>query len=168
MEYSIKCDRCGLPVEHTCNANFKEALLRLLTWVPEGGVTTSNAIKEAMQEEDKKQGDEGNFEEHPFFGSQAWSYLLFYKEEARTFHALLHNVMREAGISPHKLEQEAYQIHKARLDEAEESRWRRRLAVVRRSEHEVIVCTKCCKTTYLVNDKFGACDNPECRANEEK
>ena len=109
MSYEIKCKRCECEVTHICNEDFKKALIRLLSWVPEGGVTGDPRIKKAMKEFDKETCSEeiASFEDYPFFGSQAWSYLLFYKEEARTFHALLNNVIRAAGLDPHSITMEA-------------------------------------------------------------
>lgn len=110
MSYKISCRRCDLPVEHVCDDDFKEALTQLLTWVPTP-CWASKEIAEAFRDERKRQGDEGafdddyNFEHYPFYGSQAWTYLIWHKEDARTFHALLNNLMRAAGIDPHGMDQ---------------------------------------------------------------
>jgi len=107
-DFEIKCGRCKLPVEHICNEEFKEALKSLLTWVPEG-MWSSGAMEAAFKKESKKQGDEHDFQKFPFFGSQAWTYLMWYKEDARSFHAVLHNLIRAAGIDPHEF---MVQLHK--------------------------------------------------------
>jgi hypothetical protein len=101
--YTITCDRCKLPIQHICNEEFKEALTSLLTWVPEGAWSSPQMAK-AFTAESKRQGNEHQFDKYPFYGSQAWTYLIWHKEDARTFHALLNNLIRAIGIDPHELE----------------------------------------------------------------
>lgn len=134
-DYEIKCSKCNLPVTHICDENFKKTLKRLLTWVPEG-MWSSGEMHEAFKAESKKQGDEYNFEEKPFFGSQAWTYLIWYKEDARSFHAILNNMIRAAGIDPYQLEQELYQERLAKEKEEREEQERRQRAIEARRQRQ--------------------------------
>lgn len=101
----IKCATCGKTIVHQCHDDFREALKSLMAWVPE------YAHPEAVAGIRKAGVDEGwltqgeVFENQPFFGSQAWSYAMFGKDNARTFHALLNNVMRAGGVWPYDLEE---------------------------------------------------------------
>jgi len=104
MSYEIKCTKCNSILTHDCNADVKKALLRLLTWVPEGGASAHLHLKELLKQ------IEPDIEEAPFFGSQAWSYTLFHKEEARTFHALINNLIRALGYEPYALAREAMEF----------------------------------------------------------
>lgn len=106
-EFTITCDRCKQPVGHVCNETFAEALMDLLTWVPEHGVTASEELSAAFKAASKSQLDECDFTKMPFFGSQVWSYLIWYKDEARTFHGLLAGLIQAAGLDPHKVRLEA-------------------------------------------------------------
>lgn len=55
----------------------------------------------------EEDGEEYPLEEQPFFGSQAWSYPLFgSKDSARSFHALIHNLIRATGMDPHSVQME--------------------------------------------------------------
>lgn len=114
-EFSIKCEHCKAEVVHVCDAQLVEAILHLFKWVPEGGITGEHApraalVKAAQKNDEMYHGDASipPMEEMPFFGSQSWSYLLFCKDSARTFHALLRNVIQAAGLDPHALETRAW------------------------------------------------------------
>ena len=109
----IRCRDCNSAVEHICEDGFREALIRLLTWIPEWGASGSPEMAAAFTEADvaQREGDDPlSFEDLPFFGSQAWSYLIFHKEQARTFHALLNNLIRAAGLDPHQLDRDAWDL----------------------------------------------------------
>jgi len=97
-----------MPVEHVCDKTFKEALTKLLQWVPER-CWSSKQMEDAFKRESKDQGDTYDFQEQPFFGSQAWTYLIWNKEDARSFHAYFHNLVRAAGIDPYELMKELQQ-----------------------------------------------------------
>lgn len=112
MSYEIRCMKCQSPVEHVCGTDFRRAVMELLTWVPEGGLSSTwldgearEAVIKAAQQRD---GEDEDFQIMPFFGSQSWSYLLFHKDAARTFHALLNNVLRNAGLDAHQIGQDAW------------------------------------------------------------
>jgi hypothetical protein len=69
-EFNITCSRCEAVVTHTCDADFKKAVVDLLSWVP-GSFWSSEDMAEAFRAESERQGDTYDFEERPFFGSQA-------------------------------------------------------------------------------------------------
>ena len=115
----VTCGDCNQPITHECDADVKETLERLLSWVPTPA-WASKEIAAAFEHESKAQGDEHDFMQEPFFGSQSWSYLIFHKEDARTFHALIHNLIRAMGIDPHELETQLYRAReKVKAEEAE-------------------------------------------------
>jgi hypothetical protein len=115
----VICEDCDQPIKHECNADVKETLERLLSWVPEPA-WASGRMEKAFHDESKAQDDEHDFREEPFFGSQGWSYLIFHKEDARIFHALIHNLIRAIGIDPHELEMQLYRAReKVKSEEAE-------------------------------------------------
>lgn len=120
-EFTITCGRCKAPVSHVCGETFQAALMSLLTWVP-GGYFASEEIAAAFKAESERQQDDYDFAEHPFFGSQAWTYLIWRKEDARTFHALLNNVMRASGIDPYEMGNIASKKAHDRLVEEHQSR----------------------------------------------
>lgn len=130
-DYEIKCGRCKLPVTHVCNEDFREALLHFLSWVPEG-MWASEQMAEAFEKESKSQGDEDDFSKHPFFGSQAWSYLIWYKEDARSFHGVIDNMIRAAGFDPYQIRNELYQKRQKEEQERKEMEERRQKAIERR------------------------------------
>jgi hypothetical protein len=105
--YKIECEDCHQPITHMCDENFKEALIRFLSWVPEG-MWSSEQMAEAFAKESKDQGDEYDFSKSPFFGSQAWSYLIWYKEDARSFHGVIDNMIRAAGLDPYQIKSDLY------------------------------------------------------------
>jgi len=119
----VICPDCGDTVQHTCHSGLAQALRELLTWAPERGFATDKlekALVEAGVEHgwiEKGKGKEylAEHRESPFFGSQAWSYPLFgSKDTARSFHALIHQVVRAAGMDPHGIEQEIRREQQAR------------------------------------------------------
>jgi len=119
----VICPDCGDVVEHRCHSNIRRAVENLLKWVPDHGLAT-DALEKALVKAAKETGwnsDIENMKKAPFFGSQAWSYPLFgSKDTARTFHALIHNLVRAVGLDPdeieQKIEQEATAREKAEAD----------------------------------------------------
>jgi len=126
MSYKITCTECGQPISHECNEDFKKALFRLLTWVPEGA-WSSPEMYEAFKAESARQQDDYEFDKYPFFGSQAWTYLIWHKEDARTFHALLNNLMRAAGIDPNGMSEQVHLEIQRMEQEREEAKKRAEL-----------------------------------------
>ena len=94
-DLKLTCTRCNETVEHKCRTDLREALQKLLDWVPEGGYHP-----EVFEAVERQPGFEAVDLSYPFFGSQSWSYNLMAKSDARTFHALLHNVCLAAGMDP--------------------------------------------------------------------
>lgn len=108
MDIEIKCTRCNEKIHHLCNEDLGDAIIRLLRWVPESAHSEVLAgIRAAGVKHGWLQPDE-NFSEQPFFGSQSWSYAMFGKEEARTFHALINNVIRATGRDPNDMVVKAF------------------------------------------------------------
>lgn len=135
-EVEIKCTRCGATVAHKCEADLKEAFIRLLTWIPAcNGFADKDLDRQFLLsgtasgwiQEDVP--PESPFKD-PFFGSDTWAYVFFDKEEGRTFKALLNELMRAAGYDPHALRDEAWKIVLSAREEAA----RREAAVNRRRE----------------------------------
>jgi hypothetical protein len=116
----VICPDCGDVVSHACHNETRKAARALLAWVPDCGLATEGLTKEFMKAGRKNQWiQKGDTAERrlrrPFFGSQAWSYPLFGdKGTARSFHALIHNLILAAGIDPDSMEQEIRVEHKAR------------------------------------------------------
>lgn len=138
--FTIKCDRCQMQVDHRCSANLGDAIKRLLMWRPEGGMPEVFHLndQEAVIAHAKKtkyfaEGDE----KAPFF-SEAFLYDLLGKEDARTFMALIHTIVAEAGIEMMPIRQAAYEeLH------AEEEEQKRRTAIrelVQRNNKRKCVC----------------------------
>jgi hypothetical protein len=125
--FKVKCADCDVSVEHYChNQNLRKAVTDLLSWVPqERGFQTEDLTEAAMDA-----GIEAGWVEagddprkrfsRPFFGSQAYSYTLFSKDSARTFHALIHNVCRAAGIDPEEIMTKIHNEIDAREKQAED------------------------------------------------
>ena len=121
-EIRVICPDCGDVVEHHCHSKIQKAIVDLLTWVPSHGPATEGLTKalvkagrecEWVAKDDKTPLSE-RFDA-PIFGSQAWSYLLLgSKDESRTFHALIHNVCRAAGVDPTQVMSDFYQERDAR------------------------------------------------------
>ena len=133
--YKITCRDCGQPISHECNEDFAKALFRLLTWVPEG-CFASPEIYEAFKAESERQQDDYDFTQYPFYGSQAWTYLIWHKEDARTFHALLKNLMRSAGIDPHEMDMKVNAHIKEQERQREEYKKRKAEMDKRRAERK--------------------------------
>jgi hypothetical protein len=91
----IKCERCGCELTHTCNGDLRQAVIDLMAFTPHYGMPDF-LIKAA-----KKAGfyDEGD-EDVPLV-SEAFLYPLLGKDDARTFMALINQVLRCAGVDPH-------------------------------------------------------------------
>jgi hypothetical protein len=91
----------------------KRAVRALLAWVPETSGFATDELNQAFMKAgrefqwiDENETAEARFKE-PFFGSQSWSYPLFgSKDTARSFHGLLHEVIRSAGLDPDALMRE--------------------------------------------------------------
>jgi len=121
--FQVICSDCKAEVVHECRSDVREAVVALLTWAPHTGFQTE-ALAKAFADagvESQWIGKEEDVSERfrrPFFGSQAWSYPMFGKEEARTFHALIHNLVRAIGIDPNEIEVEIG----ASLDDAAQAR----------------------------------------------
>lgn len=131
MSRSIRviCPECGDTVEHHCHSDLRRALVRLLTWIPEHGPATDD-LAEALIEASKECGWEDEDEKRParerfdapLFGSQAWSYkLLGSKDSARSFHGLIAEVCRAAGVDEHAVMSEFWREREA-AKKAEEER----------------------------------------------
>lgn len=95
----LECSKCHRGIVHQCHSDIERAARDLFRWVPEH---VEPAVKRGIEEAAKESG--WGFErDDPFFGSQGWSYAMFGKEDARTFHALLHNLLRSAGLDPNDI-----------------------------------------------------------------
>lgn len=117
----IKCCDCGQEINHECRSDMKEAIMSLMTWCPEDGLGDKEFYKQFI-EHGKKMGwnteNDPSDTEAPFFGSQAWSYILFgTKNDARSFHALLHGVIRAAGFEPYDILKEVYAYRREKDEE---------------------------------------------------
>jgi hypothetical protein len=133
----VICPECADVVAHHCNTEIRKAVVDLLSWIPEGGFATDklgDAFMEAGKElgwleKDAKLEDQIN---HPFFGSQAWSYCLFgSKDTARSFHSRINTLIRALDIEPAEIEREIET--KRQRKEAEE---KARLEGIERRETE--------------------------------
>lgn len=108
--FQVVCADCQQKVVHRCHTEIEEAVVSLLTWVPETGLATSG-LKRAFFKAAKEHGwnAEPDSLTHPIFGSQSWSYpLLGSKDTARSFHAVIHNVVRALGFDPHAIMERYY------------------------------------------------------------
>jgi hypothetical protein len=113
MSKSIRviCPDCGDVVLHHCHNEVHRAVRALLKWVPEHGLATEGLEKALVKaaKEHEWDADLEKMKKSPFFGSQAWSYPLFgSKDTARTFHALIHNLVRAVGMDPDAIQNEIY------------------------------------------------------------
>jgi hypothetical protein len=120
-EIRVICPDCGDVVEHHCHSSIRKAIVSLLTWVPSYGPATEGLAKALVKagrecewvEKDDKTPLKERFDA-PIFGSQAWSYLLIgSKDEARTFHALIHEVCRAAGVDHTQVMEDFYREREA-------------------------------------------------------
>jgi hypothetical protein len=127
MSHGIRviCPDCAEVVQHTCHNPIRKAVVDLLSWVPEGRSLATEKLNKAFMAAGRETGWIGDDEtaeqrfSEPFFGSQSWSYpLLGSKAEARTFHALIHNLIRTVGMDPDAVIDEIYQARMRREEEA--------------------------------------------------
>ena len=123
----VLCPDCAAMVVHDCHNGLKRAVMEFLEWVPEylGTPELEAALLESGKKNDwihDENDPEDTFKGHPFFGSQNWSYPLFgSKDQARTFHALIHNLITAAGLDVDALEGEVHHRLQAKAA-AEEQR----------------------------------------------
>lgn len=124
----IICPKCADVVEHHCHTDLHEAIVSLLTWIPNGGPATPMLAQHLVQagveygwiEPGDKTSPEERFDA-PFFGSQVWSYLLLgSKDEARSFHARIHAVCRAANVDYDHVMEEFNRKRDAAMKAAEE------------------------------------------------
>ena len=101
-DYKITCSKCNQSITHMCDKGFLNALIYFLSWGPEG-MWASPQMADAFKKASEEHEDTYDFQQHPFFGSQAWSYLIWHKEDARSFHAAIDNMIRAAGLDPYQL-----------------------------------------------------------------
>lgn len=143
MTIRLICPDCADTVEHHCGDDLRRAIVAFLTWVPEYGPATeelANALVEAGKVnewigDDETQTPAERFNA-PFFGSQAWSYLLLgSKDSARTFHGLIASICRAAGVD----EDEVMATYWHRRHVAEEERAERAAAVAKRKNERAAV-----------------------------
>jgi hypothetical protein len=140
----ITCDRCGMPLEHHCSANFKEAIYGLLKWVPEG--RPNDKVCAALIEQGRESGwiddDEDPMErfEMPFFGTQAWSYMIFpFKDDARSFHSYIKSLLRNCGVDAHRVERDVYeQLAEEKKSRDNQAEFREKRMREKREEKEEI------------------------------
>ena len=102
-DLTITCNRCKSNIEHVCAPNLRKAIIDLYKWVPE----SMNSALVPLREDVPYTLDD----DRPFFGSQGWSYALFGKHSARTFHALIDRVISEAGFNPRDLRNKVLHAH---------------------------------------------------------
>ena len=105
MDLKVSCTCCNCEVTHTCDGDAIEALKKLLRWVPYG-VATKELDKALREQPEHCYGQSDEDRNSPFFGSQGWSFALFGKEDARTFHAMVHNLIRAHGLDPYAFERQ--------------------------------------------------------------
>jgi hypothetical protein len=104
MALIVRCDRCNCELTHICEPKLKEAAKDLLKWAPEGGFpATVEGAEEA--------------EGAPFL-SEVYLYPLLGKEDARTLLALVHGLVKQAGLDAAALELEAHREREAEQQEA--------------------------------------------------
>jgi hypothetical protein len=119
VSLDIKCGRCNCTIVHHCESKDpndsdspRERVIRFYTWGPTDGKLGDDEMHAAFLASAERNGwgtdTEPGSDTHPapFFGSQAWSYaLLGSKEEARSFHAQIDNLVRAFGFDPHEMKQ---------------------------------------------------------------
>lgn len=162
-ELRVACPECKAVLYHNCYGDsVKEAAEALLNWIPETAGFASEKLSKLFIEEGQKANwlDEGEdpFIE-PFFGSQSWVYTLFEKDQARTFQALINNLLRAAGLDPHEVRTQAYEKIVAERKEKEEREKRREELLKKKKErYDADVCTRC-GSAY---NEDGLCSKKEC------
>ena len=139
MDLKVICQRCNKEIAHRCDLDVQEALLTLLRWVPE--FRGEPAVIAAFKKSAFPPGPHDR--EMPFFGSQCWSYSILGKEDARSFHAYLHNLMTALGLDPHAIEN---QIALEREEELARRAELQRQAAARAQEREKLQRAKKSKT----------------------
>ena len=108
--FRVLCPECCDAVEHHCHTDLRKAVVDFLSWVPETGLATK-ALEKAFFAAAKEYGwgAEPDTFEQPFFGSQAWSYVLFgSKETARSFHSEISAMIRAMGFDESAIQEEIY------------------------------------------------------------
>jgi len=135
----VLCPDCGDTVRHHCHGSIKQAVISLLSWVPETHGFASEELDKAFEAAGRKEGwidDDETLEQifqRPFFGSQSWVYPLFgSKDTARSFFAYLHGLIRACDIDPDEINQKIHEKrrareqaeadHKARVQKAKDER----------------------------------------------
>jgi len=139
-----------MPLEHHCSANFKKAIYDLLKWVPES--RPNDKVCAALIEQGRESGwiddDEDPMERFklPFFGTQAWSYMIFpFKDDARSFHSYLKNLFRNCGVDAYRVERDIYeQLEEEGKARADEEEWREKRKVEKAESKAT--------TTAILND----------------
>lgn len=162
-EIRVACPECKGILYHNCHTSpVEEAAEDLLSWVPETNGFASTPLSELFLKEGRRAGwigkDEDPFSE-PFFGSQAWIYALFEKDQARTFQALINNLLRAAGLDPHDVRQRVYakiEAERTRKQELEERR--AALQKLRQDRYAAGLCTRC---GHAYNEQ-GVCLSTAC------
>jgi hypothetical protein len=81
----------------------KKIVRKMMRWVPE---MAPEATIKAMKA--NKDWYEPGCEEQPFFGSQSWIYPLLGKEDARSFFAYFHSLLKAIGMNPNSFENEEH------------------------------------------------------------
>jgi hypothetical protein len=81
----------------------KKIVRKMMRWVPE--MVPEETI-EAMKANEHWY-EPGN-EKNPFFGSQSWIYPLLGKEDARTFFAYFHGLLKAIGMNPDSFENDRH------------------------------------------------------------
>lgn len=102
-DMEIKCANCSQNISHTCNSDALKAAVAMMKWVPEW---SNDGVCEALEKIGRETGwldPDQKLSESRVFGSQAWTYTLFGKENARTFHALLNSLIRASGLDPNQV-----------------------------------------------------------------
>lgn len=122
-EVKVICPGCGDLVHHHCHTDVKNAVIDLLSWVPETQGFANDKLNKAFEAAGRKEGwigDDETLEQifaQPFFGTQAWVYPLFgSKDTARSFFAYLHNLIRACNLDPDEIRAQIYAKRKARED----------------------------------------------------
>lgn len=131
----IKCAKCNLNIVHNCHSDLLSAAKSLYSWAPNQlGDDEMHAAFVAHGERSEwlAKGEDPGKEPYPspFFGSQAWSYALFgNKDDARTFHALIDNLVRAAGLDPDSIRDKACDDVSAQNEESKRRSRRHQMVV---------------------------------------
>jgi hypothetical protein len=117
----VLCPDCGDLVSHQCHNDIRQAVIDLMSWVPDSQGFASQRLNKAFEAAGREAGwiAEDETLEHifdqPFFGSQSWVYPLFgSKDTARSFFAYLHNLIRALNIDPDEIREQIYAAREAR------------------------------------------------------